>query len=77
MLETNPLTAGVEIKDKRKYLFLRQVEMLNGFLKTGAISQAQYEFSYTGLVTKMNVTDNELVEWTNSPSSNEQGENNI
>ena len=49
--------------DKRKYLFLRQTQTLNGFLKTGAISKAQYDFSYSGLVKKMNVTQKELAEW--------------
>ena len=52
-----------EIENKRKYLFLRQVEMLDGFLKTGAITRAQYDFSYSGLVTKMNITAKELCDW--------------
>lgn len=49
--------------DKKKYLFLKQLETLDRFLKNGAISPAQYDFSYNGLVTKMNVSDSELEEW--------------
>ena len=64
-----------EIQNKRKYLFLRQVEMLEGFLKNGAINRAQYDFSYSGLVTKMNVTDEELSEWLGELNSEKQGEN--
>ena len=63
MLGQYDSTNSIKIENKRKYLFLRQVEMLNGFLETGAISRAQYDFSYNGLVTKMNVTNNELAEW--------------
>lgn len=55
--------ANCEIENKRKYLFLRQVETLDGFLKNGAISRAQYDFSYNGLVTKMNITHDELSAW--------------
>ena len=49
--------------DKRKFLFLRQVETLNTFLSNGAINKAQYDFSYNGLVTKMNISEEELSEW--------------
>lgn len=49
--------------DKKKYLFLKQLETLDSFLKNGAISRAQYDFSYNGLVTKMNISDKELEEW--------------
>ena len=49
--------------DKKKYLFLKQLETLDSFLKNGAISRAQYDFSYNGLVTKMNISDKELKEW--------------
>ena len=64
-----------EIQNNRKYLFLRQVEMLDKFLKNGAITRAQYDFSYSGLVTKMNVTDEELSEWLGELNSEKQGEN--
>ncbi len=56
-------TLQLDEKSKRKYLFLRQVEMLDGFLANGAISRAQYDFSYSGLVTKMKITKEELDEW--------------
>lgn len=49
--------------DKRKFLFLRQVETLNTFLSNGAINKSQYDFSYNGLVTKMNISEEELSEW--------------
>ena len=66
---------GTEIENNRKYLFLRQVEMLDGFLKNGAISRAQYDFSYSGLVTKMNITRGELSAWLGELNSEKQGEN--
>lgn len=62
MAEQN-LGMQIDTDDRRKYLFLRQVETLDGFLKTGAISRAQYDFSYTGLVTKMNISERELADW--------------
>ena len=51
---------SLDEKEKRKYLFLRQVETLDSFLANGAISRKQYDFSYSGLVTKMNITEKEL-----------------
>lgn len=63
MSELNNSIHTNEMENKRKYLFLRQVETLDSFLKNGAISRAQYDFSYFGLVTKMNVTEEELAEW--------------
>lgn len=56
-------TLSLDEKEKRKYLFLRQVETLDSFLANGAISRKQYDFSYSGLVTKMNITEKELEEW--------------
>ena len=50
-------------RDKRKFLFLKQVETLNTFLSHGAINKAQYDISYNGLVTKMNISKEELSEW--------------
>lgn len=58
--------------DKKKYLFLKQLETLDSFLKNGAISRAQYDFSYNGLVTKMNISDAEIAEWLSS--KNEESE---
>ena len=46
--------------EKKKELFLKQKETLDTFLKTGAISQLQYDKSYGDLVRKMgmeNVAD--------------------
>ena len=63
MSELNDLVQSNGIENKRKYLFLRQVEMLDGFLKNGAITLQQYEFSYSGLVEKMKITKEELAEW--------------
>ena len=63
MSDQSKYTTNCEIENKRKYLFLRQVETLDGFLKNGAISRAQYDFSYSGLVTKMNITRDELSAW--------------
>ena len=53
----------IKENDKRKFLFLRQVETLNTFLSNGAINKAQYDISYNGLVTKMNISEEELSEW--------------
>ena len=39
--------------EKKKELFLKQKETLDTFLKTGAISQFQYDKSYEDLVKKM------------------------
>ena len=61
--------------DKKKYLFLKQLETLDSFLKNGAISRAQYDFSYSGLVTKMNITRDELSAWLGELNSEKQGEN--
>lgn len=49
--------------DKRKYLFLKQINTLNAFRERNAISEEQYDISYNGLITKMEITDNELQEW--------------
>ena len=39
--------------EKKKILFLEQKKTLDIFLKTGAISQLQYDKSYGDLVKKM------------------------
>ena len=67
-------TNGTVSGDKRKYLFLRQIETLEGFLRNGAITKAQYEFSYSGLVTKMNITPAELSEWLGNEHKDDKGE---
>lgn len=48
--------------EKRKYLFLKQVNTLNAFRERNAISKEQYEISYYGLISKMKITDEELQE---------------
>lgn len=53
-------------KEKRKYLFLKQISTLNSFRERNAISKEQYEMSYNGLVTKMEITERELKEWLNA-----------
>ena len=72
MAEFGGLTKNGEIENKRKYLFVRQKEMLDGFLKNGAISPSQYEFSYFGLITKMNITKEELAEWCGGSEKEEK-----
>ena len=39
--------------EKKKALFLEQKKTLDSFLKTGAISQFQYDKSYGDMVRKM------------------------
>ena len=48
----------------RNFLFLKQTKTLDTLKEHGAISDAQYDISYNGLVTKMHITQNELKEWT-------------
>ena len=68
---TDTATDGrIVADDKKKFLFLKQLETLDSFLKNGAISRAQYDFSYNGLVTKMNISDTELEEWLSEYRSN-------
>ena len=44
-------------EEKRRQLFLRQKQLLDQFLKTGAISQAQYDKSLGDLTRKMGYGD--------------------
>lgn len=60
-VERSPLELSDD--DKRKYLFLKQINTLNAFRERNAISEEQYDISYNGLITKMEITDNELQEW--------------
>ena len=43
----------MEELEKKKDLFLKQKDTLDTFLKTGAITQLQYDNSYGDLVKKM------------------------
>ena len=49
--------------EKRKYLFLKQIDTLNLFLERHAITKEQYDISYSGLVIKMNITEEEIKAW--------------
>lgn len=60
-LEQNPLTLSE--KEKRKYLFLKQVATLNSFRERNAISEEQFNVSYRGLISKMRITNEELQDW--------------
>ena len=60
-VERSPLELSEN--EKRKYLFLRQINTLNAFRERNAISKEQYEISYNGLIIKMEITDKELQEW--------------
>ena len=60
-VERSPLELSEQ--EKRKYLFLKQVNTLNAFRERNAISKEQYDISYYGLVSKMMITDKELQEW--------------
>lgn len=43
--------------EKKKALYLRQKETLDGFLKTGAITKAQYDKSLGDLTEKMGMEE--------------------
>lgn len=49
--------------EKRKYLFLKQIATLSLFKERNAISKEQYDISYNGLISKMEITDKELQAW--------------
>lgn len=59
--EQSPL--NLSENDKRKYLFLKQIATLNSFKERNAISKEQYDISYNGLVSKMEMTEEELYDW--------------
>lgn len=48
---------NVTPEEKKKQLFLRQKELLDTFLRTHAISQAQYDKSLGDLREKMGMQD--------------------
>lgn len=69
-MDVSPQTLQqAEEKERKMRLFLMQKSTLDSFLERGAISQAQYEFSYNGLVTKMNISKQELAEWNLSQNN--------
>ena len=60
-VEQSPLELSEN--EKRKYLFLKQINTLNAFRERNAISKELYDMSYNVLITKMEITDKELKEW--------------
>ena len=60
-VERSPLELSES--EKRKYLFLKQINTLNAFRERSAISKEQYDISYNGLISKMGITEKELTEW--------------
>lgn len=63
MYETEQSPLNLSEKEKRKYLFLNQINTLKSFRERNAISKEQYDISYNGLISKMGITDKELKEW--------------
>ena len=55
----------VQETERKKQLFLMQKSTLDTFLQNGAISREQYLFSYNGLITKMNISKEQLDAWQN------------
>ena len=62
-MELNREPINLSADEKRKYLFLKQIHTLKAFRKRNAISKEQYDISYNGLISKMEITDKELKEW--------------
>lgn len=58
-----PSPLNLSDKEKRKYLFLKQIATLNSFRERNAISREQYDISYNGLVSKMGITEQEIQAW--------------
>ena len=63
MLEGEQSPFNLSDKEKRKYLFLKQIATLNSFKERNAISREQYDISYNGLVSKMEITEEDLHDW--------------
>ncbi|MBE6584233.1 MAG: hypothetical protein E7649_04510 [Ruminococcaceae bacterium] len=59
----NTVISANDSNERKKFLFLKQVETLNSFLQRGAISKAQYDVSFNGLITKMEISQEQLREW--------------
>ena len=70
MYEAEPSPFILSDKGKCKYLFLKQIATLNLFKERNAISREQYDISYNGLVSKMEITEEELQEWLKDMVSN-------
>ena len=63
MYEAEQSPLNLSENEKRKYLFLKQIATLNSFKERNAISKEQYDISYSGLVSKMEITEEELLDW--------------
>lgn len=63
MYEAEQSPLNLSENEKRKYLFLKQLTTLNSFKERNAISKEQYDISYNGLVSKMEITEEELHDW--------------
>lgn len=53
--EDNTDCQAMTPEEKKWQLFLRQKATLDSFLERGAISQAQYDKSYSDMISKMNI----------------------
>lgn len=62
-MELNREPINLSADEKRKYLFLKQIHTLKAFRERNAISKVQYDISYNGLISKMEITEKELKEW--------------
>ncbi|GEM_PF-6200157 len=62
-MELNREPINLSADEKRKYLFLKQIHTLKAFRERNAISKEQYDISYNGLISKMEITEKELKEW--------------
>lgn len=63
MFEGEQRPFNLSDKEKRKYLFVKQIATLNSFKERNAISREQYDISYNGLISKMEITEEELRDW--------------
>ena len=63
MYEAEQSPLNLSENEKRKYLFLKQIATLNSFKERNAISKEQYDIRYSGLVSKMEITEEELRDW--------------
>ena len=62
-MELNHEPINLSADEKRKYLFLKQIHTLEASRERNAISKEQYDISYNGLISKMEITEKELKEW--------------
>lgn len=62
-MELNREPINLSADEKRKYLFLKQIHTLKAFRERNAIIKEQYDISYNGLISKMEITEKELKEW--------------